>query len=599
MISSQLENRDLAGAVISIVKDGQILLAKGYGFADFGRRTPVVAEETLFRPGSISKLFTATAVMQLVEQGKLDLDKDVREYLDFEIPRSFPEPITLRRILTHTAGFEESIKHLFRLPTDQMQPFRDYLVAHTPAQIFRPGTVPAYSNYAISLAGYIVERSANQPFDQYLAEHVFTPLGMTSSTFTQPLPEPFRSRMSSGYATPGKGAKPFEMIPAAPAGALSTTATDMTRFMLTVLQGGSLDGATILQPETMAAMQSRQHELHPALHAMGLGFIDYSQNGRTMWGHGGDTILFHSDMFLIPEARVGLYLSYNSGGSRPGSGRGEVRRAFLDRYFPETQTAPPAATSDTVAHGREVAGVYEASRKSETNFARISALLGQVAVKADDGGILTIEQSKNLRGQSKRWREVAPFVYHETNGPDRVAFRRDQTGKVTELLPNAPIYVAQRVSGLRSKTLLFPVIGGSLAFVVLTLLLWPVAVLVRKRHGRALLPDFRSRLLYFLSRVVCLLLVGMLAALAIPFSRLEDDIAFLGDKIDPWLRTSQIFGWLGAAGLLALILAAIRFWRSPGIGWWTRVHSTLLLFAAAVFVWFAWQWHLLSPSLKF
>ena len=111
LVASQIENRDVAGAVVSVVKDGQTLLAKGYGFADFEQRKPVVAEETLFRPGSIAKLFTATAVMQLVEQGKLDLDKDVREYLDFEIPRNFPEPITLRRILTHTAGFEESVKN--------------------------------------------------------------------------------------------------------------------------------------------------------------------------------------------------------------------------------------------------------------------------------------------------------------------------------------------------------------------------------------------------------------------------------------------------------------------------------------------------------
>lgn len=598
MISSQIENRDVAGAVVSVVKDGQTLLAKGYGFADFERRTPVVAEETLFRPGSISKLFTATAVMQLVEQGKLNLDQDVREYLDFGIPRNFPEPITLRRILTHTAGFEESLKNLFASPNEPLKPLRDYLVAHMPAQIFRPGAVPAYSNYAISLAGYIVERTASQPLDQYLAERVFGPLGMTSSTFTQPLPEPLQHRMSSGYTTLAAGAKPFEMVPAAPAGALSATAADMTRFMLAVLNGGTLDGATILRPETLAAMQSRQLELHPALHAMGLGFIEYSENGHIMWGHGGDTILFHSDMFLLPDARVGLFISYNSGGSRPGSGRGEVRRAFLDRYFPQAEVASSPQGGEVLTRARGVAGVYEVSRKSETNFARITALLGQVVVTAD-GPLVKIKNAKNLRGQTKKWLEVEPYVYREINGPDRVAFRRDQNGKVTDLLPNAPIYLAQRVSGFRSKTLLLPLVGGSLAFILLTLLLCPVAVVVRKRHRHALLPDRRSRILYLLSRVVCLLFVGMIAALAIPFSRVENDISFLGDRINPWLRTSQVFGWLGAAGVFILILALIRFWRTASIGWWTRVHSTLLMFAALVLVWFAWQWHLLSPSLKF
>jgi Beta-lactamase len=425
------------------------------------------------------------------------------------------------------------------------------------------------------------------------------PLGMTSSTFTQPLPEAWQSRMSKGYTTPSKGAKPFEICNPIPAGSMTTTATDMSRFMLALLNGSTLDDATILRPETLAAMQSRQFELHPELHAMGLVFMEYSQNGHVMWGHGGDTILFHSDMFLLPDARVGLFVSYNSGGARPGSGRGELQRAFLKRYFPPADSATPPKTSDAVAHGREVAGVYEGSRKSETNIFRITSLLGQQAVTTDREGVLTIEDAKNLRGQPKRWQEVAPFVYHEINGVDRVAFRRDEKGKVVDLLPNVPIYLGQRVPAWRSKSLLLPLVGGSLAFMELTVLFWPVAAFVRKRCGRSLLPDSRSRVLFVLSRVACLLWLGMIAAIAIPLARVDEDIAFLGNKIDPWLMTSHIFGWLAAAGVLILILTAIRFWRMSGIGWWTRVHATLLMFAAVTFLCFAWQWHMLSPSLNF
>jgi CubicO group peptidase (beta-lactamase class C family) len=149
LINSQIQNRDIAGAVVSVVRDGEVVLSKGYGFADFEKERRVSGDNTLFRPGSIAKLFTAVAVMQLVEAGRLDLDRDIREYLDFEIPRKFPEPITLRRILTHTAGFEESLKNLFGAGGAPM-PHREYLLAHMPVQIFRPGTVPAYSNYAIS-----------------------------------------------------------------------------------------------------------------------------------------------------------------------------------------------------------------------------------------------------------------------------------------------------------------------------------------------------------------------------------------------------------------------------------------------------------------
>ena len=596
LINSQIGNRNIAGAVVSVVRDGELLLAKGYGYADFGAEKRVSAEGTLFRPGSISKLFTAVAVMQLVEAGKLDLDRDVREYLDFEIPRNFEEPITLRRILTHTAGFEESLKNLFGTGGAPM-PHRDYLIAHMPAQIFRPGTVPAYSNYAIAIAGYIVERLTNQPLHQYLEVNVFQPLRMTSSSFQQPLPEPLAIRLSKGYTEASKPPKPFEICNPAPAGAMSTTATDMARFMLAMLNGGTLDGATILRPETLAQMQSSQHELHADLRAMGLGFMEYSQNGRTMWGHGGDTILFHSDLFLIPDARVGVYISYNSAG-KPGGGRGEIQRAFLERYFPAEESAPKPS-DDAVARGREVSGQYEASRRSETNWMKVAALMGQMTVTSNAEGVLTIPAIKNLRGQPKRWREAAPYSYREIDGHDRLAFRRDANGAVTELLPNVPIYVPQRVSGLGSKAVLLPIVGGSLAIIALTLVLWPLAAIVRKRYGRTIAPDASSVWLHRLSRVVCLLIVGMLAALAYPLSRLQEDIGFLGDKANPFLHISHVLGWLACAGVLILVATMLRFWRTAGVGWWPRVHSTLLTFAVVVFLLFAWQYHLLSPSLKF
>ena len=596
LINSQIENRDIAGAVVSVVKDGQVVLAKGYGFADFADEKRVDAQGTLFRPGSISKLFTAIAVMQLVEAGQLDLDRDVAEYLDFEIARNFPEPITLRRILTHTAGFEESLKNLFGAGETPM-PHREYLLAHMPAQVYRPGTVPAYSNYAISVAGYIVERLTNQPLHEYLEQRIFEPLSMNSSSFQQPLPETLAVRLSKGYTVAGKPPKPFEICNPAPAGAMSTTASDMARFMLAMLNGGTLDGATILRPETLSAMLTRQHELHPDLHAMGLGFMEYSQNSRTMWGHGGDTLLFHSDMFLIPDARVGVFISYNSGG-RPGGGRGEVQRAFLDRYFP-AEEIPPRPSDEAAVRGREVSGTYEVSRRSDTNWLSITALLGQLTVKSDAEGVLTIATVKNLRGQPKRWREAAPYSYREVDGPERLAFRRDENGAVTELMPNVPIYVAQRVSGFESKAVLLPIVGGSLAFIALTLILWPVAAAVRRRYRRVAAPDQRGRLLYRMSRVVCLLIVAMLAALVFPFTKVNDDVGYLGDKANTYLHIAHVFGWLACAGVVVLLLSALYFWRTPGIGWWPRLHSVLLTISVVVFLVFAWQWHMLSPSLQF
>jgi len=600
LLPAQLQNRDIAGAVVAVVKDGQVLLAKGYGYADYNAKKPVVADQTLFRPGSIAKVFTATAVMQLVEQGKLDLDRDVNEYLDFAIPKTYPEPVTLRRILTHTAGFEETLKNLFVPGAREMRPIRDYLIAAIPQRIFPPGTVPSYSNYGLTLAGYIVERTSGEPFEKYVAAHILDPLHMTRSSFAQPLPPTLESLMSQGYLTATQGPRGFEFVPASPAGALSATATDMTRLMLAFLAEGTLDGAVILKPESVRAMESRQFEFHPALHAMGLILMDYSMNGQRIVGHGGDTIYFHSDMMLMPDAHVGLFISYNSAGSRPGGGRTEVIRAFLNRYFPDPAITPPAVDVRTAqADGRAASGVYSGSRRGESTLLKVAAVIGQISVNADENGVVTIEGVQSPRGGLKQWREIGPLLYREVDGPDQIAFRRDSNGVVTDLLPPAPIHLAQRVTGFGSKKILLPLLGVSLGLIVVTLLLWPIAVIVRKRYARPLFSTTLDRILYLLTRLVCLLEVGFIVLIALPLSLVDKNIAFIGDGINPWLTAAHFMGWTAAVGLIVLVIAAVKFWRVPGLGWWARVHATLLLLASVAFISFAWWTHLLSPSLTF
>src|SRR5881275_3186033 len=334
LIPSQLRNRNIAGAVVSVVKDGQVLFQKGYGYADVEEKKPVLPDRTLFRPGSISKLFTATAVMQLVEQGKLDLDRDVNDYLDFPIPKTYPEPVTLRQLLTHTGGFEETLKNLFVAHESDMKPLRTYLVNQMPARIFPPGQVPSYSNYGFTLAGYIVERVSGEKFERYITNHILQPLRMTNSTFDQPLPPQLAAQMSKAYLIASTKPRDFEFVQVAPAGALSTTAADMTRFMLAFLQDGSVDGVAVLKPETVREMQTRQFQIHPMICGLGITFMEYWLDPVRAIGHGGDTVYFHSDMVLIPDAHVGYFLSYNSLGKNVGGGRGEVWRTFVNRYFP-------------------------------------------------------------------------------------------------------------------------------------------------------------------------------------------------------------------------------------------------------------------------
>jgi CubicO group peptidase (beta-lactamase class C family) len=582
------------------VKDGQVLFAKGYGYADVEAKKPVLADQTLFRPGSISKLFTATAVMQLVEQGKLDLDRDANDYLDFAIPKTYPEPVTLRRLLTHTAGFEETLKNLFVAHERDMKPLRTYLLNQMPARIFPPGKVLAYSNYGFTLAGYIVERVSGEKFERYVEDHVLKPLRMTNSTFDQPLPAQLAAQMSKGYQTAAKKPRDFEFVQAAPAGSLSTTAADMTRFMLAFLQNGSVDGVAILKPETVQQMETRQFELHPMINGLGLTFMEYWMDPVSVIGHGGDTLWFHSDMILVPGAHLGYFISYNSAGKNVGGGRGEVLRAFMNRYFPnpgepKVDVDPNTAKSD----GRTVSGVYDGTRRGETTLLRMLALLSQFSVNSDKDGILTVEGNKNQRGELKKWKEITPLVYSEIDGSERIAFRRDGSRPVREMLPFPAIYEGQRVPWYASKTFVGSVIGGNLLLVLLTVLLWPVAVLVRRKYERPLFSAKTDRVLYLLSRVVCLGELIFILAPVIAFSQGVEHIVLLGDAINPWLQALHILGWLLMPGVVLLIIAAARFAKLPGHGLWFRVHAILLAIGGIAFGLFAWQYHLLDASLKF
>src|SRR6266581_8352709 len=314
----QLAREDIAGAVIMIVKDGKVLFKQGYGYADVEKKTPVSPDNTLFRPGSISKLFTWTSVMQLVEQGKLDLDRDVNDYLDYKIPPAFSKPITLRNILTHTPGFEETAKELFVADASKMRPLGEYLREHIPGRIFPPGVTPAYSNYATAMAGYIVQRTSGKPFEQYVADNIFIPLGMGHTTFVQPLPPNLSPLMSSGYQRASKEAKPYEFVQAFPAGSVATSAADMCIFMMAHLQDGRWNDKQILKPETAKLMHSRAFGSDPRLNGMALGFYEETRNGHRIIGHGGDTLYFHSDLHLIHASNVGFFVSYNS------AGKGEV-----------------------------------------------------------------------------------------------------------------------------------------------------------------------------------------------------------------------------------------------------------------------------------
>jgi CubicO group peptidase (beta-lactamase class C family) len=596
VIPVELKAEDIAGAAVAVVKDGQPLLVKGYGYADVEKKTPVKGDATLFRPGSISKLFTWTSVMLQVEQGKLDLDRDVNDYLDFKIPATYPKPITLRNLMTHTPGFEESFKNLI-LDTTHIEPLGPYLAAHVPNRIYPPGEVPAYSNYGAALAGYIVQRVSGQPFADYVDAHIFKPLGMEHSTFVQPLPPSLKPLMSNGYITASEPPHPFEVIWDAPAGALSTTAADIARFMIAHLQNGQYNGATILHPETAALMHAPQSGPHPALNQMALGFYEDNLNGHRIIGHGGDTIYFHSELGLVLDAGTGLFVSYNSAGKGNLGDRSVLFEKFMDRYFPAPKPEQPALAS--AAHdAKEVAGTYRSSRRPETTVLSMESAFDQVKVNANSDGTITINGLGDLGSEFKNMREVAPQVFHSPKDDSRVAFARDASGQPVLCL-DFPVFVFQRVPWYKNVSLNRVLFFGSLTIFVLALVFWPLAAILRWHYGRVLDLTPGERKARTFARIVCLIDATFIGAWVLFGAQAEQHLSLLSDSFDPWMRLMQIAGLIGIIGMLPVIHHALRAWRNRQRWFWSKVGETAIALACVALTWFVFNWHLLAWSLKY
>jgi CubicO group peptidase (beta-lactamase class C family) len=593
----ELQRDDIAGAVVLVVKDGSVLFAKGYGYSDMKSKKAVTVDATLFRPGSISKTFTWTAVMQLVEQGKIDLNRDVNDYLDFKIPATFGKPITMKDLMTHTPGFEETLKDLFVANASDMRPLRDYMTTHMPAQIFPPGTTPAYSNYGAALAGYIVQRVSGMPFDDYVEQNILLPLGMHRTTFRQPLPADLQPLMSNGYNRASQPPKSFEFIQVWPAGSVSTTAEDMSHFMIAHLQNGDYNGSRILKPETAQLMHSRAYEVLPTLNGMAYGFYEESRNGRRIIGHGGDSQWFHSDMHLMLDDHIGFFISYNSAGKPGFSGRTALWQAFLNRYFPYTPP-PGQEVASATQDAKSVAGTYWLSRRSQTNIVAITAGLDQGHVSVNSDGTISLDAAKDLAGNPKHFKEIAPMLFRDVDGQSHLGFTKDYAGQQI-IATDLPIFVYQPVPMLKNGNLTIAVIILALAIFTLTLLFWPLNAMLRFHYDYRgdLTPQYRR--LRSLQRLVCFLNLAFAGCFAAWLTSVDDNIALLSSHFDGRLHLLQVVGVLGLIGALIAINYCWRSWGNASLWFWTKLWNTLLMLACIGYAWFLLNWHMLNFRLNY
>ncbi|WP_376696782.1 serine hydrolase domain-containing protein [Wenzhouxiangella sp. EGI_FJ10305] len=594
VVEPLMKNNNSPSGTVAIARDGELIFAKGYGFEDIEAQKPVDPETTLFRPGSVSKLAAWVAVMQLVEQGELDLDTDVNEYLEeVEIPATFEEPITLRHIMTHTAGFEDGgMGYLIIEDPEKAVPLKEAMQRYRQERVNPPGAQSAYSNYATALAGLIVANVSGQPFNDYIAEHIFEPLGMDTATFEEPLPERLEDDMAVSYAFEAGGykEKPFEIVKSfGPAGGQSASATDMVRFAQAILNGGSLDGAQILRPETVEEMLSLQFTHDDRLMGMALGWYETDMEGTRVLGHGGDTRWFHSYLGVDETHNLAFFASF--GGSGGSAVRSALFPALYEQYFPREE-APPEPPEDFAERAGRYAGDYGFWR---TNFSKIEkALRMSSVVKVTPGPDNTLVVG--FAGNAKRYAEVGDNLFRALHqdvtivaglAPRLIAFQENDDGEVTGfVMDGLPFMSLRKLAPWETPTLNYALLG----FAMLVFL----AVLLRRFFQRATIRQWPAsdrsayRAAVLASAANWLVIISGVIVLSVLGDSMFSEISTL---FKVWLVTPI----LAVIACLWLLFKLLVVWMNSLLaGFWARLRYTVVALCGLFVIWFYWFWNILG-----
>jgi CubicO group peptidase (beta-lactamase class C family) len=592
---------DIAGGVVTVVRDGKIFFSKGYGKADVARRIAVDPERTLFRVGSISKTFTAIAAMQLVERGKLALDVDIQRYLDFQLPKEkFSAPITLRHLLTHSAGFEDTYRHIFIEDPNRYISLASYMRQNIPTRMNPPGKVIAYSNYGSSMVGYIVQRVSGVPYDRYIQENILAPLAMNNSTASQPVKAALRSAVSQGYLLASGQPGRYEFVGPAPAGSVSATGVDMGRYMISLLAMGNGDQPSLLSSNGHEEMFKTQKTAHPKLWGIGLTFLVEPEHGQRIVWHNGGTSYFLSNMHLMLDQNIGVFSSFNTSGNKLSADSINVQLwdGFLDRYFPVADPVLPKPLATAREHAALMAGDYLSTRRPETSFAAALNLLGSVPLTANNDGTITFLAGH--AGDPWKWQEIEPFVWQHVGGVEKLFGERGPDGQITGL--SYEFSHLDRVRGISNPAIALPIAVGSLAVLIVGLLVWSkngITGLIQRNAGSgsnvadALLPVAMPwRAAKWLIAIGIISLFGFLFVGQGIGDAAGQALANTSGLI-PVLRAGTVMIMLG--GGLALV-HAFNMCRTPQIRFSNRLSSTTIALAALALSMVLWRYQVFGFS---
>jgi CubicO group peptidase (beta-lactamase class C family) len=562
-----MEQRHVAGTALVVVHEGQIIVSRGYGKARLDSGASVDPARTVFRIGSLTKVFTAAAAVQLAESGKLDLHRDIREFLP-DIPLRYGA--TTHQLLTHTAGLDERFAGAYTDSPEHLQRLSDHLRRYTPEQVFRPGTASSYTNYGYALAGLVVERLSGLTYEQYMAERIFKPLRMTSTSARQPPEANLITDLARGYrwTVGGHEALPYTYTQGAPAGSMTTTAADMGRFMLAMLSDGSVGGERILSPESLATMLASQYTPDPRIPGTAYGFGHVVSHGQRLLVRGGTLGDQAALMVLAPAYKLGIVVASNA---LPGIGDFLFEPVMTHLAGPAVPAPAPTPLPDALQRASRFAGTYRAYRHARHEMSRIRALMPMMQPR------VTVEPDGAIRWQGRRWLEVEPLVFRRVDSSEFMVFRENERGEVTG------VGSYERIRWYEQT----PFHMGILLLCVIAFLAYPLSRALRAIRRRRAIPEGKIARVcaVFVAMTNLTFLVGLVV-----FFREFGAITPLPLPIVLWLSLP-----LASVAVTALLPAfAAMAWNGK---WWTRGerlwYSTFAVLAVA-FMTFLNYWKLLG-----
>ena len=615
VIGAYMAQQRIAGTQVSVVRDGQVLLVKGYGTSSIDPQREVDPERSLFRLGSISKTFTWLSLMQLAERGQLQLTDPVNVHLpdELDIPdEGFQQPIRIIDLMNHAAGFEDALQHLFAPDGAPVMSLNEHLRNYRPHRVREPGKFLAYSNYGTALAGALVAHVSGVDFETYVEQNIFTPLGMTHTTFREQyapvagLPAPMSAELAADKAQnlewrSGQWqAIPHERIVAmAPAGAAVSTAADMAQYMLALLDPERLERSGVLRKSTFAKLQQPSFQGAPGLPAVHHGFFNAPLGTNSILSfdnlsHGGATLHFMSFMVVIADlaaparmletgaatapvvaeqrdragGSIGIFVMTNSG---PGA---RLVFALPERILAE-YFQPPAAASllpqqGAIEHVREYVGQYRSARRSYTKFEKLMSLPATPLTATDDGRLLA-----TFGFETARFVEIGTDLFRQEDGDQTIAFSRDESGRVTHMITAGGAF--ERVGFFQSMFwFVLIVCAGVIASIA-------IVVAAARRRAAAAESTWARRSARLLTGTAVAWLVFVVLCLVWAIPMIGPDV--LDKFVYGYPQTSlkvALAALLVASGLSLLTIASLLpAWRDSS---WSATRKVLHTLAVLVFV---------------